>query len=71
METKKRYKALKKEIVYNTAVVEDFKVISLNGLISSSSNESEISNMVITESIRFLNFQDFKNLAPYFFNFKR
>ena len=46
-------------------VFEAFKEISLNGWINSETSNSAIENMVITESIKKMGYQEFKEVMPY------
>lgn len=79
---KRFYKTLKKEISntsaisvgYNPvilesipsyAILEAIKVISPS--ISENSSEIEIENMLITECVRIMSYQDFKNVSSFFY----
>ena len=50
-------------------VFEAFKEISLNGWINSDTSNSTIENMVITESIKKMGYQEFKEVMPYLFSY--
>lgn len=50
-------------------VFEAFKEISLNGWINSETSNSAIENMVITESIKKMGYQEFKEVMPYLFSY--
>lgn len=83
MRTQRQIKAKKREIVMNTAlyvgycndvfnllpgytlipVIKEFAEI-----ISNMKNDKEIENMIITECVRNMNYQDFKEIESYFFN---
>lgn len=82
--TKKQIKALKKDIVNNTAInvgyydsllnnlpayamLEAIKEITKNGLINKETKDSDIKNILITESIKNMNYQDFKDVSKFFF----
>ncbi len=83
MKTKKEYKRMKAEIVQESAINVGYyndMQIPLYAIVKAVRNISEmgykpniedieIENMLITEAIKELNFQDFKAVAPYFFNF--
>lgn len=79
---KKEYKALKKEIVRETAINVGYWNEVLNHLpfyavqeayenaqdyIFSVTNEAEKNNIIVTEAVKAMNYQDFKKIAKYFF----
>ena len=84
MKTQKTLKKLKKDIanetainigyyqsilqnIPNYAILEATRNICKLGL-KDKTTDSELENMIVTESINTMNFQDFKKVAKYFFN---
>ena len=84
MKTQKTLKKLKKDIanetainigyyqsilqnIPNYAILEATRNICKLGL-KDKTTDSELENMIVTESINAMNFQDFKKVAKYFFN---
>ncbi len=83
MKTKKEIKKLKKEICnvsainigYYTSILEKIPSYALIGAIkkidaanlTDKQNDKNIENILITESVREMNYQHFKKLTPYFF----
>ena len=81
--TKKQIKAKKREIVNNTALYVGYYNSVFNYLpayalipaikeyaeiISKMKTEKEIENLLITESVKNMNYQDFKKIENYFLN---
>ena len=52
----------------NYALIEAIKEVSLMGCVKKDTSDSEIKNIIITESVRHINYQDFKDISNYFFN---
>lgn len=52
------------EVLINT-----IKEIALNGWINNNTSEQELRNMLITESVKNMSYQEFKDIAHYFFGF--
>ncbi len=83
MKNQKSLKNQKKEIVNKTALFVGYSMKVLNKLpiyamiegikavkeISKTDDDNEIQNIFLTESIKNTNYQDFKNIATYFFNY--
>ena len=84
MKTQKTLKKLKKDIanetainigyypsilqnIPNYAILEATRNICKLGL-KDKTTDSELENMIVTESINAMNFQDFKKVAKFFFN---
>jgi len=82
--TKKQIKALKKDIVNNTAVnvgyyesvldnipsyamIEAIKEMTTTGLISKETKDADIKNILVTESVKQMSYQDFKDVSKFFF----
>ena len=51
----------------NYAIIEAVKTISVSGLLNSDTGEAEAQNIIVTEAIKATSFQDFKELAKFFF----
>ena len=51
------------------ALLEAIKEISLNGWITRKTEDIDLENMLISESVKNMNYQDFKKIANYFYNF--
>ena len=49
------------------AMIGAVKNIDVNNLTNNVKNETEIENILVTEIVRVINYQDFKNLINYFF----
>ncbi len=84
--TKKEYKALKKEIVENSATyvgfncnvlnrLADFDILSVIdravefGSYFSRMSDADKQNFLVTEMVKSMTYQEFKLVAPYFFNY--
>lgn len=80
---KKQIKAKKKDILeytainigYHNSVLNHLPVYALipvikefAHLINNTSKDKDIENILITESVRKMNYQDFKQIEEYFFN---
>ena len=50
-------------------LIDTIKEIALNGWINNNTSEQELRNMLITESIKNMSYQEFKDIAHYFFGF--
>ena len=50
---------------------EAVKELSLNGWITPKTAIVDVQNMLVTESIKRMNYQDFKEVAPYLFSYPR
>lgn len=57
------------ENIPDYALIEAVKEISLNGWIKPETDDTDIKNMLVSESVKNMNYQDFKKIAHYFFNF--
>ena len=84
METQKKLKKLKKDIANKTAINIGYYQSILQNIpnyailvatrnickmgLKDKTTDSELENMIVTESINAMNFQDFKKVAKYFFN---
>lgn len=52
-------------------LAEAVKELSLNGWITPKTAIVDVQNMLVTESIKRMNYQDFKEVAPYLFSYPR
>ena len=84
MKTQKTLKKLKKDIANETAINIGYYQSILQNIpnyailvatrnickmgLKDKTTDSELENMIVTESINAMNFQDFKKVAKYFFN---
>ena len=84
MDTQKKLKKLKKDIANKTAINIGYYQSILQNIpnyailvatrnickmgLKDKTTDSELENMIVTESINAMNFQDFKKVAKYFFN---
>lgn len=50
-------------------LIDTIKEIAVNGWINNNTSEQELRNMLITESIKNMSYQEFKDIAHYFFGF--
>lgn len=50
-------------------LIDTIKEIALNGWINNNTSEQELRNMLITESVKNMSYQEFKDIAHYFFGF--
>ena len=50
---------------------EAVKELALSGWITPHTDVIDIQNMIVTESIKWMNYQDFKGVAPYLFSYPR
>lgn len=50
-------------------LIDTIKEIALNGWINNNTSEQELRNMLVTESVKNMNYQEFKDIAHYFFGF--
>lgn len=50
-------------------LIDTIKEIALNGWINNNISEQELRNMLITESVKNMSYQEFKDIAHYFFGF--
>lgn len=50
-------------------LLETFKEISLNGWINENTDTQELANMLVTESVKNMGYQEFKDIADNFFSF--
>lgn len=53
------------------ALIEAIRELSSNGWVGSNTEDTELQNMLITEAIKALNYQDFKQVAPYLFSYPK
>ncbi|MGT2755753.1 hypothetical protein [Streptococcus ovuberis] len=53
------------------ALIEAIREMATNGWIGHQTSDGDIRNMLVTESIKAMNFQDFKDVAPYLFSYPR
>ena len=49
------------------ALTEAIREISTAGMIKLDTEDAEINNMLITEAVKACNFQDFKEVSPFFY----
>ena len=49
------------------SILEAVKEISIIGLVKAETKEADVCNILITEAVKKMNFQDFKEIAKYFF----
>nr|DAN44003.1 MAG TPA: hypothetical protein [Caudoviricetes sp.] len=81
--TKQQLKRKKQEIVENTAINVGYATAVFNqipayamiaavrenvDLIPTMKTETDVMNLLVTESVRHMNYQDFKDIEQYFFN---
>ena len=50
---------------------EAVKELALAGWITPHTDVIDVQNMIVTESIKWMNYQDFKEVAPYLFSYPR
>ena len=50
-------------------LIDTIKEIALNGWINNNTSEQELRNMLVTESVKNMSYQEFKDIAHYFFGF--
>lgn len=50
---------------------EAVKELALSGWITPRTDVIDVQNMIVTESIKWMNYQDFKEVAPYLFSYPR
>ena len=50
-------------------LIDTIKEIAMNGWINNNTSEQELRNMLITESVKNMGYQEFKDIAHYFFGF--
>lgn len=50
---------------------EAVKELALSGWITPHTDAIDVQNMIVTESIKWMNYQDFKEVAPYLFSYPR
>lgn len=50
---------------------EAVKELALSGWITHHTDVIDVQNMIVTESIKWMNYQDFKEVAPYLFSYPR
>ena len=50
-------------------LIDTIKERALNGWINNNTSEQELRNMLITESVKNMSYQEFKDIAHYFFGF--
>lgn len=50
---------------------EAVKELALSGWITPHTDVIDVQNMIVTESIKWMNYQDFKEVAPYLFSYPR
>ncbi|MBY5006610.1 hypothetical protein K6V33_10325 [Streptococcus suis] len=53
------------------ALMDAIRSIALDGWLTVNTEDSTLHNMLVTESIKHLNYQDFKDVAPYLFSYPR
>ncbi|HFI0149782.1 TPA: hypothetical protein ACGO3A_001328 [Streptococcus suis] len=53
------------------ALMDAIRTIALDGWLTMNTEDSTLHNMLVTESIKNLNYQDFKDVAPYLFSYPR
>lgn len=49
------------------AMIEAIKEISTNGWVNNQTPDAEVINMLVSESVKQCNYQDFKEVSKYFF----
>ena len=52
------------------ALLEATKELAVNGWITAHTSDIELENMLITQAIAHMNYQDFKKIAPFFFGYR-
>lgn len=50
-------------------LIDTIKEIAVNGWINNNTSKQELRNMLITESVKNMSYQEFKDIAHYFFGF--
>lgn len=50
-------------------LIDTIKEIAMNGWINNNTSEQELRNMLVTESVKNMSYQEFKDIAHYFFGF--
>lgn len=55
--------------INNDVLLETIKEIAINGWINKDTELHELSNMIVTESVRNMGYQEFKDIADNFFSF--
>lgn len=50
-------------------LIDTIKEIAVNGWINNNTSEQELRNMLVTESVKNMSYQEFKDIAHYFFGF--
>ena len=53
----------------NDVLINTIKELSTNGWITKDTSGQELRNMLVTESVKNMSYQEFKNIANYFFSF--
>ncbi|MGU7965650.1 hypothetical protein [Streptococcus suis] len=53
------------------ALMDAIRTIALDGWLTVNTEDSTLQNILVTESIKNLNYQDFKDVAPYLFSYPR
>ncbi|MCK4023939.1 hypothetical protein HCC60_07820 [Streptococcus suis] len=82
----KDYKSMKRQVHEESALgvgffdgilqaIPDYALINavreISSWIGPKTDDADLRNMLVTESIRYLNYQDFKDVAPYLFSYPR
>lgn len=55
--------------INNYLLMDVVKEISLNGWITENTSDVDLQNMIVTESVKKMSYQEFKDVAEYFFSF--
>lgn len=53
------------------ALIEAIRELSSNGWVGGKTEDTELQNMLVTEAIKALNYEDFKQVAPYLFSYPK
>lgn len=59
------------EKIPSYALLEAMKKLAISGYINNNTDHSDLQNMLVTESVKEMNYQDFKDIASYFFSYNR
>lgn len=57
------------QVIPDYALMEAMREIAINGWLTVQTKDGDLHNMLVTESIKAMNYQDFKEVAPYLFSY--
>lgn len=57
------------QVIPDYALMEAIREIAINGWLTVQTRDGDLHNMLMTESIKAMNYQDFKEVAPYLFSY--